>query len=67
MAYIQLLELLPVQQTRTKGSSYYTGNINPLVHSIQYIRRLTKILEGILKKISYERHDYESVDEKSLS
>ena len=25
------------------------------------------ILEGIIKKISYERRDYESVDEKSLS
>ena len=25
------------------------------------------ILEGILKKISYERRDYESVDEKILS
>ena len=24
-------------------------------------------LEVIIKKISYERHDYESVDEKSLS
>ena len=24
-------------------------------------------LEGIIKKISYERRDYESVDEKSLS
>ena len=36
-----------------------------------YIGRLTKIsisiLEGILKKNSYERRDYESVDEKSLS
>ena len=25
------------------------------------------ILEGIIRKISYERRDYESVDEKSLS
>ena len=31
--------------------------------------RLAKILisQGIVKKISYERRDYESVDEKSLS
>ena len=33
--------------------------------------RITQIwilkLEGIIKKISYERRDYESVDEKSLS
>ena len=27
----------------------------------------SKILEGIIKKISYERRDYESVEEKSLS
>ena len=43
--------------------------LNPLVHSVHYFGRLTKILifEGILKKISYERRDYESVDEKILS
>ena len=28
---------------------------------------LISILEGIIQKISYERRDYESVDEKSLS
>ena len=28
---------------------------------------LISILEGIIKKISYERRDYELVDEKSLS
>ena len=36
-----------------------------------YMRRSDKILilnkEGIIKKISYERGAYESVDEKSLS
>ena len=33
------------------------------------MRRSAKILilEGIIKKISYERRDYESVDEKNLS
>ena len=40
---------------------------NPLLP----IGRIGKIsilkLEGIIKKISYERRDYESVDEKSLS
>ena len=45
--------------------------ISPLVHSVHYKGRLTKILililEGILKKISYVRRDYESVDEKILS
>ena len=42
---------------------------NPLVHSVQYKGRLTKILilEGILKKNSYERLVYESVDKKILS
>ena len=29
-------------------------------------KHLILILEGIIKKISYERRDYESVDEKSL-
>ena len=30
-------------------------------------KKLFLILEGIIKNISYNRHDYESVDEKSLS
>ena len=38
--------------------------------SVLYIGRLAKILisikEGIIKKKSYERRDYESVDEKNL-
>ena len=45
--------------------------LNPLVPSVLNIVRLTKISiliqEGILKKNSYERHAYKSVDEKSLS
>ena len=44
---------------------------NPLVPSAHKSVRIAKIsnlkLEGIIKKISYERRDYESVDEKSLS
>ena len=38
------------------------------MHNVQYKGRLTEILilEGILKKISYERRVYESVDEKIL-
>ena len=44
---------------------------NPLVPSAHKNTRIAKIsilkLEGIIKKISYERRDYESVDEKSLS
>ena len=41
--------------------------VNPLLSSVLNIRRLTKILisikEGIIKKISYERRVYESVDD----
>ena len=44
---------------------------NPSLPSVLIWHRLAKlsilILEGIIKKISYERRDYESVDEKSLS
>ena len=42
---------------------------NPLVLSVLNKGRVAKILiyEGILKEISYDRRDYESVDEKSLS
>ena len=46
-------------------------NINPLVPIAYKSARIDKIsilkLEGIIKKISYERRDYESVDEKNLS
>ena len=45
--------------------------INPFPPSVPIWHRLVKlsilIKEGIIKKISYERRDYESVDEKSLS
>ena len=44
---------------------------NPLLPIVYKSARIDKIsilkLEGIIKKISYERRDYESVDEKSLS
>ena len=43
---------------------------NPLLPIAHKSARIDKIsilkLEGIIKKISYERRDYESVDEKSL-
>ena len=44
------------------------GPSNPLLHSVHYKGRLTKILilEGIPQKKSCERRDYESVDEKIL-
>ena len=45
--------------------------LNPVVPSVLNIERVTKIFisvyEGIIKKISYERRTYESVDEESLS
>ena len=45
--------------------------LNPFPPRVPIWHRLAKpsilILEGITKKISYERRDYESVDEKSLS
>ena len=44
---------------------------NPLLPIAANMRHSAKILililEGIIKKISYERRDYESVDEKNLS
>ena len=49
----------------------YLKYFNPFPPSMPIWHRLAKlsslILEGIIKKISYERRDYESVDEKSLS
>ena len=41
---------------------------NPLLPNVpQLFTILIFILKGIIKKFSYERRDYESVDEKSLS
>ena len=48
-------------------SIVFTYYINPLLPSVLNIGRLSKIListkEGIIKKISYERRAYESVDD----
>ena len=53
------------------GQSLVWSLINPLVPSVHKSVRIAKIsilkLEGVIKKISNERRDYESVDEKSLS
>ena len=38
-----------------------TGRIHPVLPKFQFKKK-----EGIIKKIFYERRDYESVDEKSL-
>ena len=44
------------------------NNFPPSVPIWQRLAKLsTLILEGTIKKISYDRRDYESVDEKSLS
>ena len=51
--------------------NYKKYHFNPLVPSAHKSVRISKIsilkLEGIIKKISYESRDYESVDEKGLS
>ena len=40
----------------------------PSAHeSVRIVKISILKLEGIIKKISYKRRDYESVDEKSLS
>ena len=60
--------------SKTPNNRLYSSEfwpINPLLPSAANMRRSAKtlilILEGIIKKNSYERRDYESVDEKSLS
>ena len=49
----------------------HTTWLNPLLPSVPYMAPLAKISiyisKEIIKKISYERCDYESVDEESLS
>ena len=54
-----------------QGSMHEANDVNPLVPSAHKSVRISKIsilkLEEIIKKISYERCDYESVDEKGLS
>ena len=49
----------------------YKDNFNPLTPTRTLVTPFTEISilfwEGIIKKISYERRAYESVNEKSLS
>ena len=53
------------------GTPYPIYHFNPFLHSVSNMARSAKIFiliyEGIIKKNSYERRNYESVDEKSLS
>ena len=64
LAFIYILEGINVNSV---GVLYIV--VNPLLPSAAYIRAkiMISILERIIKKIPYERRDYESVDEKSLS
>ena len=54
-----------------KGVFYRSVVLNPLTPRRTLVSPFTEIsilfYEGIIKKISYERSAYESVDEKSLS
>ena len=65
MRHIGIFEILAIL------SIFRLCNINPLVPNAANMQRNAKILililEGIIKKISYECRDYESVDEKNLS
>ena len=67
-----ILDIMPVGiHDVSTLSSHLRFSFNPFPPSVPIWHRLAKhsilILEGITKKISYERRDYESVDEKSLS
>ena len=60
-----------IQEVKGLRKWEFTNFFNPFPPSVPIWQRLAKvlilILEGTIKKISYERRDYESVDEKSLS
>ena len=60
-----------IQALKGKGKGKFTNFFNPLLPIAYKSARIDKISilksEVIIKKISYERHDYESVEEKSLS
>ena len=46
----------------------YINPLLPIAHKSAQIGKISILkLKGIIKKISYERRDYESVDEKNLS
>ena len=69
------LRLCPEKLKKNSGSkgwrkkSKFTNLFNPVLPSAANMRRSAKILilGEIIKKNSYERRDYESEDEKSLS
>ena len=63
--------LLPIQYSVRFTPRHAWHPLNPFPPSVPIWQRLAKvsilILEGTIKQISYERRDYESVDEKTLS
>ena len=65
----QTLDVHFLLQNAGLGSRSQLFFVNPLVPSAHKSARITQIsimkLEGIIKKISYEHRDYESVDEKA--
>ena len=70
--YLFVYRYLNERSIRHQWKSTKIGSlINPTSPSVSIWHRLAKlsilILEGIIKKFSYERRDYESVDEKSQS
>ena len=60
-----------IQALKGSRKSKFANFFNPLLPIAYKSARIDKIsilkLVGIFKKISYERRDYESVEEKSLS
>ena len=60
--------MISFEISKSKNNSM---SLNHLLPSVSIWHRLAKlsilILEGIIRKKSHERRDYESVDEKSLS
>ena len=70
-ARIAKMQVNPLVSSGHKSARIAKMQVNPLVPSGHNSARITKIsivkLEGIIEKNSYERRDYESVDEKSLS
>ena len=62
----RLCKIIPRDPVQIKHRIYLLNPLVPIkVHEKPKIWILR--LEGIIKKNSYERNDYESVDEKSLS
>ena len=56
------------QKLQTEHINILLNPLLPIAHKSARIGKISILkLEGIIKKISYERRDYESVDEKCLS